>query len=89
MARAHPEIEVVGLGAQNDIEMALDFVESTGTFSFPMLWDESYESWARLGIEGSPAAYLLAPDGTPLQGWLGPFPEDEVLELAAAAGATG
>jgi hypothetical protein len=26
---------------------------------------------------------VLAPDGTPLAGWLGAFPEGEVLDLAA------
>jgi hypothetical protein len=75
---------VVGLGTQDDHELALDFVEQTGTVSFPMLWDETGASWLAFGIASQPAAVLLAPDGSPITGWVGPFPEDEVLELAAA-----
>jgi hypothetical protein len=48
-----------------------------------MLWDESFISWQALSVTSQPTALLLAPDGTPLAGWLGAFPEGEVLELAA------
>lgn len=48
-----------------------------------MLWDESFISWQTLGVTSQPTALVLAPDGTPLAGWLGAFPEDEVLEFAA------
>jgi len=48
-----------------------------------MLWDESYQSWQALQISSQPAAILFAADGTPLTGWRGGFPEDEVLQLAA------
>ena len=51
-----------------------------------MYWDETFESWAAFGIRSQPAAVLFAPDGTVLSGWLGAFPEDEVLELAASVG---
>lgn len=48
-----------------------------------MLWDESFQSWMEIGVTSQPSALLLAPDGTPLQGWIGPFPQDTVLELTA------
>ena len=48
-----------------------------------MLWDESFISWQTLGVTAQPAAVMLQPDGTPITGWLGAFPEDEVLQLAA------
>jgi thioredoxin-like negative regulator of GroEL len=48
-----------------------------------MLWDESFETWIEIGIQSQPAAVLLAADGTPITGWIGPFPEDEVVRLAA------
>lgn len=48
-----------------------------------MLWDESFQSWMMLGVTSQPAAVLLAPDGEALAGWLGAYPEDEVLELSA------
>ncbi len=54
-----------------------------GTVSFPMLWDPSFDSWAVYGVQGQPAAILLRPSGEPVTGWIGAFPPDEVLELAA------
>ncbi len=47
-----------------------------------MLWDESFESWIELGVTSQPTAVLFTPDGTVVTGWVGQFPEDEVLELA-------
>lgn len=61
----------------------MDFVADYGTESFTMLWDESFQSWDALGITGQPAAVLFAADGTPITGWFGAFPEDEVLRLSA------
>ena len=53
------------------------------TTSFTMLWDESFESWQVIGVTSQPSAVMLAPDGTPIEGWIGMYPEDTVLELAA------
>jgi hypothetical protein len=75
---------VVGLGTQDSADEAVDFVRNYGTYSFPMFWDETFESWQVFGIRSQPAAALIAPDGEVLGAWLGGFPEDEVLSLAAA-----
>ncbi len=48
-----------------------------------MLWDESFVSWNALGISSQPSAVLFAADGAPITGWIGPFPEGDVLRLAA------
>ena len=48
-----------------------------------MLWDSSFETWQVLGISSQPSAVMFAPDGTPIAGWIGQFPEGEVLDLAA------
>ena len=76
---------MIGLGTQDSAEEAKEFVERYGTYSFPMLWDETFETWQAFGVRSQPAAALMTPDGEPISGWLGPFPEDQVLELAAAA----
>jgi hypothetical protein len=73
---------VVGLGTQDSLGEARDFVTRYGT-TFTMLWDSSFRSWRELGIPGQPAAVLLAPDGSEVKRWLGPFPEAEVARLAA------
>ena len=74
---------MIGLGTQDSLGEAEDFIDRYGTKSFTMLWDESFESWQVIGVRSQPTAVMLAPDGTPIAGWLGMFPEDEVLELAA------
>ena len=76
-------MEVIGLGTQDGLGQAEDFVDRFGTDSFTMLWDESFVSWQAIGVRSQPTAVMLSPDGEPLAGWIGPFPEDEVLELAA------
>ena len=54
---------MVGLGTQDSPELAIDFIESTGTTSFPMYWDETFETWAAFGIYSQPAAVLFDPTG--------------------------
>jgi hypothetical protein len=73
---------VVGLGTQDSLGEARDFVARYGT-TFTMLWDSSLRSWRELRIPGQPAAVLLSPGGEEVERWLGPFPEQEVLRLAA------
>ena len=72
---------MIGLGTQNAVEDAVEFVESTGTLSFPMYWDETFASWDAFGVRGQPAAALLSPSGEILGGWIGVFDLDEVLDL--------
>ncbi|CAB4580562.1 MAG: TlpA family protein disulfide reductase [Actinomycetes bacterium] len=73
---------MIGLGTQDTLGEAEEFVENYGT-TFTMLWDESFESWSALDVTSQPTAILFAADGTPIQGWLGPFPESEVVALAS------
>ena len=75
-------MKVVGLGTQDNLGEARDFVRKYGT-TFQMLWDSSFRSWRELGIPGQPAAILLAPDGSEVKRWLGQFDEAEVVRLAA------
>ena len=68
-ARQHgDQVRVIGLGTQNSVDDAVDFVESTGTLSFPMYWDETQISWSAFGIRGTPAAALLSPTGELIDG---------------------
>ncbi len=83
-ARTHPDrVRVIGLGTQDSGGEAADFVRDYATYSFPMYWDETFESWAAFGVTGQPAAVLLSTDGDVLGQWRGMFPIDDVLELAA------
>jgi peroxiredoxin len=84
-ARQHADdITVIGLGTQDTLAEADEFAATYET-TFPMLWDETFETWSAIGVSSQPAAVLFAADGTPLAGWRGAFPEDEVLDLARNA----
>ena len=72
---------MVGLGTQDSFAEAEEFVARYGT-SFPMLWDESFTSWTRFGVNGQPAWILLTPDGEVVERWNGVLDEGEVLDLA-------
>ena len=75
---------MVGLGAQDTYQEALEFVDDYGTRSFRMLYDGSSESWADLGVRGQPTAILFDTSGRGVSVWYGPIDEAEVLELAAS-----
>lgn len=74
---------MVGLGTQDDLELARDFV-AKGGITFTMLWDEGARSWLELGVRSQPAAVLFAGDGTELGRWQGRIDEGELLELVGA-----
>jgi hypothetical protein len=71
---------VVGLGTQDSLPEARDFVTSYGT-TFLMLWEDGNQSWRRLRISGQPAAILVDGGGRELKRWFGAFDEAEVLRL--------
>jgi len=73
------------MGAQDSLPQAEEFVESTGTATPLMIWDEGFESWDYYGVRGQPTAILVDATGNPIQGWSGAFDLQEVLDLAAAA----
>lgn len=73
------------MGAQDSFSFAQEFRETTGTESILMIWDEGFTTWQYYGVRGQPTAILVDKTGNPIQGWLGRFDENEVLELAAAA----
>ena len=72
------------MGAQDNFELAQDFLQQTGTESFTMTWDASFDTWRYYQVTGQPTAILVDPNGQPIQGWRGVFPKDDVLEAARA-----
>ena len=75
---------VIGLGAQDSLDLAQTFVENTGVSGFPMLWDESFDSWVQLGVATQPAWALFTPDGGYVDGSVGSFDTADVLAKAAS-----
>ena len=72
-------IDVIGLGTQDNLAQAKKFITRTKVKSFPMLWDKTGSSWAKLGVPAQPAWMLIARNGEILASELGEIPYDEVL----------
>lgn len=84
-AASHQDrLTVVGIGTQDDLEYAKSFLVDTGVTTPLMLWDESFESWLKIGITAQPTWILVRGDGSFIQGWIGGLPEDQILELLDA-----
>ncbi|MGI9600548.1 MAG: TlpA family protein disulfide reductase [Acidimicrobiales bacterium] len=53
----------MGVGAQDDLALAEQFIERTGIESFTMLWDPGFESWLHYGIQVNSEVWLLDTNG--------------------------
>ncbi len=78
-------MNVIGLGAQDTLDEAEEFVDRFG-LTLPMVWDETFQTWAELGVSLQPSAMMFTPDGQLIKKWLGAIPESEVLAIAAGTG---
>lgn len=78
-------VTLIGLGAQDSLEMATGFVEKYGPGSATMLWDPSGESWRAMDVYGQPVTILLDRNGREVKRWFtSPSSvEDELLASAA------
>ncbi len=72
-------VTVVGIGTQDDLALAEDFVSTYGVNTPQMLWDPGFESWQALEITGQPTWVLLSPGGEEIGRWQGGLPEEEIL----------
>lgn len=72
-------VTVVGIGTQDDLPLAEDFVSTYGVGTPQMLWDPGFESWKALEITGQPTWVLLTPGGEEIGRWQGSLPADEIL----------
>ncbi len=71
---------MVGLGTQDGLDLAEDFVDRHG-LTFDVLWDPGFDSWRELDVPGQPYVLLVDRRGGELGRWSGGIPEDEVLAL--------
>ena len=70
-------ITVVGIGAQDDLALARDFVASAGT-TFTMLWSESVEAWRHFGVQHLSDFWLVDPNGNRIDNISTPFDDSHV-----------
>lgn len=73
------EVKVVGIGTRDDFGEAEDFLADTGVESFPLLWEETGESWSAFGVTAQPYAVLFDDQGAEVERWPGGASGDEVL----------
>ena len=79
----------MGVGAQDDFEYALEFVDSTGVDTPEMIWDPSFETWSRFGVRINSQMMLMNADltsGTELFYGFGESDRQRVLDALPSLG---
>ncbi len=76
-------IDVLGVGAQDSLSQAEDFVEKTSTEMLDMVWDKSGDSWITFNVTNQPTVVVLSPSG---EVKLRKFRQFNEQEIVAAAG---
>ena len=75
---------MVGVGAQDDFDYALDFLADTGVQTPTMLWDPSFETWRSFGVRINSQMMLLSPDLSAATELLYGFDEDQRAAILEA-----
>ena len=70
-------LTVVGIGGQDDLALAGDFVDSTGT-TFTMLWSDSSEVWRYFAVQSNSEAWLVDKDGNRIDSSSTPFDDSHI-----------
>ena len=71
---------MVGLGTQDDLRQAQQFLRRHKLSSVRLLWDATGVSWVRLRLAAQPAWLLIAANGTVAGSDLGAIPYRAVLD---------
>ena len=60
---------MVGLGTQDSLQLAEEFVDRNGTSTPLMTWDATFETWNHYEVRGQPTLILVDQGGQPLGTW--------------------
>ena len=74
----------MGLGVTDTLAEAQSFAAMTGIGSFPVVWSESFDPAALLGVFSHPSWVLLSPSGEVIERGVGGIDADGLLEKAAS-----
>lgn len=74
----------MGLGVTDTLTEAQSFAAMTGIGSFPVVWSESFDPAALLGVFSHPSWVLLSPSGEVIERGVGGIDADGLLEKAAS-----
>lgn len=81
------KIQILGLGAQDDLDQAVDFLSDTSTQNLEMVWDKSGKSWVHFKVTNQPTVLVIDADGKVSKKWFREFDADAILKAAGLAGA--
>ncbi len=83
-SKAHTsDVAVVGVGTQDSLGEAEEFVNRHKLTTPTMVWDSGFKSWQAMNINSMPTWILYSPDGTVLGRWSGQFPESQITAAIA------
>lgn len=82
-ARHGAHIQIVGVGAQDDLEQARDFLQDTTTQRLEMTWDRSGKSWIHFAVRSPSTLKVIDAEGKVTRTWVGKF---DAEQIRAAAG---
>ncbi|MCY3806000.1 MAG: hypothetical protein OXG91_05835 [bacterium] len=74
----------MGLGVTDTLTEAQSFAAMTGIASFPVVWSESFDPAALLGVFSHPSWVLLSPSGEVVERGVGGVDGDSLLERATS-----
>ena len=79
----------MGLGAQDDFNFALRFVDATSVRTPTMLWDPSFTTWQSFGVRANSQMMVMSPDletGSNLIYGFSGEQQTSILDFAATLG---
>lgn len=77
---------MIGLGTQDNFELATNFLESGGLETPTMLWDPTFATWQAFGIQANSQMMVISPDLTQGSNLIYGFDENQrtsILELVS------
>jgi thiol-disulfide isomerase/thioredoxin len=82
-AKAHgAQVQILGLGAQDDLGQAVGFLSDTATEKLEMVWDASGKSWLHYKVTNQPTVVVLDAKGNVTKTWFRHFDAKAILAAA-------
>ncbi len=75
-------ITVLGLGAQDDLDQAVDFLSDTSTGDLEMVWEEAGKTWRHFQVTNQPTVVVVDAAGTVRRTWFRDFDAEQILAAA-------
>lgn len=76
------QVQILGLGAQDNLDQAVDFLADTSTQKLEMVWDASGKSWLHYKVTNQPTVVVLDAQGKVTKTWFRHFDAKEILDAA-------